>query len=599
MTAPTNFPEGSLTLEQWQHVHAIQSGLNAAQANWLSGYFAGLGAGLSGGQAAALPSAPQASAGRTLTILYGTETGNSTALAKALAADAQAKGLQAELFDMANYKTRRLKDEQDLLVIVSTYGEGDPPQPSVGFFEFLEGARAPKLDGVRFSVLALGDSTYEYYCEAGKRVDKRLAELGAERIADRVDCDIDYDEPAAAWSTALLDKLASDVPAVAKAAAFAAPATASAYDKKNPFSATIIENQTIVGRHSTKETRHVEIDLSGSGITYQPGDAIGIECSNDPAVVASVLDAAGLSADAPVTVKGASTTLGEALASKYEITVSTPRLLEHWGKLTGAAELNALSQEDRRAERTAFLYNHHLVDVLRQFPLKGIDPETFLQGLRPLQPRLYSIASSMASVPGEAHITVSPVRYDLHGERRHGVASCLLADRMEVGSTLPVYIQSNEHFRLPGDDVPVIMVGAGTGIAPYRAFMQEREAREARGQNWIFFGDRNFRSDFLYQTEWQQLMDDGVLTRMDVAFSRDHGGKIYVQDRMRERAAELFAWLESGAHFYVCGDANNMAPDVHEALISVVENEGGLSREGAETYVRNLQTDHRYQRDVY
>lgn len=605
MSAPEMFPQGALTLEQWQQVHALASTLTAEQARWISGYFAGLDAGLlRGGAPAGAIAAPAQAQGRTLTILYGTETGNSTALAKDLAAAAQAKGLSPELFDMSNYKPRRLKDEQDVLVIVSTYGEGDPPQPAVGFFEFLEGNRAPKLEGVRFSVLALGDSTYEYYCEAGKRVDKRFEELGAKRLHDRVDCDIDYEDPAAGWSTAVLDMLAAEAvtatpSAPSIASAFAVPAAASAYDKRNPFPATVLENMAIVSRHSTKETRHIELDIADSGLVYEPGDALGIAVSNDPALVARVLDAAGLSADAPLAIKNETTTLGEALEKRFEVTAATPRLIEHWAKLTGAADLRELMEEERKSERTVFLNGHHLIDVLRKFPLKGIDPETFVAGLRPLQPRLYSIASSLASAPDEVHMTLAPVRYDLHGEPRAGVASSLLADRTEPGATLPVYIQSNPHFRLPGDDVPIIMVGPGTGVAPFRAFMQEREARGAGGKSWLFFGERNFRSDFLYQIEWQDYLKDGVLTRMDVAFSRDSGGKVYVQDRMRERAADIFAWLEEGAHFYVCGDANAMAPDVHEALIAIIEEQGGIGREGAEAYVRNLQSDHRYQRDVY
>jgi sulfite reductase (NADPH) flavoprotein alpha-component len=607
MTARQFFPEGALTLEQWQLIEQLGRTLTPAQARWISGYFAGLDAGLMRAGLAGDPAAPGAetSAGtqsRTLTILYGTETGNCRELAKGLAASAAERGLSPEVSDMANYKTRRLKDEQDLLIIVSTYGEGDPPQPSVGFFEFVEGKRAPKLEGVRFAVLALGDSTYDLYCEAGKRIDRRFEELGAERLQPRVDCDIDYDDPAADWGRAVLDKIAAEAAAKATAVPVGrSPAfpAAKAYDKRNSFPATVLENLTIVGRGSSKETRHIEIDISGSGISYEPGDALGLAAENDSAIVDAVLDATGLSGDAPVTLKGEGTSLREALARKFEITLATPRLLDHWAKLSDAAELKQYQGEDRAAERAVFLHGHHVIDIIRQFRLDGLDPETFLAGLRPLQPRLYSIASSLAAAPDEVHITVSPVRYDLHGEPRGGVASTQLADRVEAGATLPVYVQHNPHFRLPGDDVPIIMVGPGTGIAPFRSFMQEREARGAEGRSWLFFGERNFRSDFLYQTEWQEYLKDGVLTRMDVAFSRDRGGRVYVQDRMRERAADLFAWLEEGAHFYICGDATNMARDVHEALIEIVMSEGRVHRESAEDYVRNLQADNRYQRDVY
>lgn len=596
--------DGALTVEQWRHVEELSRSLKPAQARWISGYFAGLDAGIVRGTVADTPLAPvavqSAPAGRTLTILYGTETGNARDVAKALGVAARAQGLSPELSDMANYKPRRLKDEQDLLIVVSTYGEGDPPQPAVGFFEYIEGDRAPKLDGLRFAVLSLGDSTYEFYCEAGKRLDKRLEELGAKRLSDRVDCDIDYEEPAEDWKTAVVELLSADKPVgVVQAPATSVFPTAPVHDKRNPFAATVLENIVIVGRNSTKETRHIELDIGGSGLVYEPGDALGIAASNDVGVVAELIDAAGLVSDAPVTVKGETVPLEAALGDRYEVAQASPRFIEHWAKLSGATELEALLGEDRAAERIAFLREHHVVDIIRRFPIGGVEADALLAGLRPLQPRLYSIASSLEFAPDEVHLTLAPVRYELHGRGRNGVASAHLADRGEMGSTLPVYVQSNPHFRLPADDVPIIMIGAGTGVAPYRAFLQEREAKGAGGRSWLLFGERNFRSDFLYQTEWQEHLKSGVLTRLDVAFSRDRGEKVYVQHRMKERAADLFGWLEKGAHLYVCGDAAAMAPDVDEALTGIIESEGGLGREAAEDYVRKLQAEHRYQRDVY
>jgi sulfite reductase (NADPH) flavoprotein alpha-component len=601
MTVRQIFSEGALSVEQWGHLEALAASLTPAQARWISGYFAGLDAGLVRSGAPEAPAAAPAPHGRTLTILYGTETGNSRDLGKALAAAAAERGLSPTVSDMSDYKVRQLKDAEDVLLIVSTYGEGDPPQPSVAFFEFLEGPRAPRLEGVRFSVLALGDSTYEKYCEAGKRIDRRFEELGATRLHDRVDCDIDYEEPAAAWASAVVDRLAaaaaSAVPAQAAVPAFAA---ATAHDKRNPFQATVLENVPIVGRQSSKETRHLELDISGSGLVYEPGDALGIAARNDEAVVAQVLEAAGLSGDAQVLVKGEVLPLSEALASRYEVAIASPRFIDQWAKLSGAAELEALRGEEAQAERMLFLRGHHVLDILRRFPVGGIDPESLLAGLRPLQPRLYSIASSLAAVPDEAHLTVAPVRYELHGDGRSGVASSQIADRVRQGDTLPVYVQHNPHFALPKDDAPIVMVGAGTGVAPYRGFLQEREATGAGGgKSWLFFGERNFRSDFLYQTEWQGWLKDGTLSRMDVAFSRDAGAKVYVQHRMMEQAKDLWAWLEDGAHFYVCGDEKSMARDVHETLIAIVAQEGRVDRDTAEDYVRNLAANHRYQRDVY
>lgn len=601
MTARALFPADTLSHEQRRQVEALSGSVTPEQARWISGYFAGLEAGIArlAGDGA-LP-AGAAAAIRTLTVLHGGETGNSAGLARALAAAAADQGLVAQVEDLARYKPRRLKEEQDLLVIVSTHGEGDPPQPALDFFEYVEGPKAPKLPDLRYSVLALGDSSYEHYCEAGRRLDRRFEALGASRLAPRTDCDVDYDETAAQWSAEALALLATQAGAGCEVPAPADPAfpAATAHDKRNPFEARIIESIPIVGRDSSKETRHIELDLAGSGLVYEPGDALGIVARNDPDLASALIEAAGLSGDAPLAVKGDVTTLAEALESHFEIALTPPRFLDHWAGLTGASPLQRLSGEEGKAERLAFLRAHHIIDIVRQFPLTGLDAETFVAGLRPLQPRLYSISSSLSAMPDEAHITLAPVRYELHGEARHGVASAHLADRGAVGDSLPVYIQPNEQFRLPGDDKAIIMIGAGTGIAPYRAFLQEREARGASGRSWLFFGERNFRSDFLYQTEWQAWLKDGVLGRLDVAFSRDRGGRTYVQHRMVERSADLYAWLEEGAHLYLCGDAARMAPDVHETLISIVAEEGGLEREGAEDYVRDLQRSHRYQRDVY
>jgi len=617
---PSKFPgPGLFSAQQWEQIDALAASLSPRQALWLSGYFAGVES-ARGSTEALQFDAPKASVAppealapaaaapaRTLTILFGTETGNSAALARTAAADAKALGLQAVVADMGDYKPRRLKEEQDLLIIASTYGEGDPPQPAVGFFEFLEGRKAPSLSGVRFAVLALGDSTYEKFCEAGKRLDRRFEELGATRLLPRVDCDVDYDDPAAAWIADALARLALDrtkpedraaAQTVAAAPAAAAPETA-AFDKRNPFHARIIDNIVLTGRGSSKETRHIEISLEGSGLSFNPGDALGVSPRNDPALVNRILESLGLDRATPLALKGEQIPLGQALEDKFEITAATPRFLEHWAELSGAEALKGLIGEERAEKRVAYLREHHIIDFIRLFPVPGLSADAFVAGLRPLQPRLYSIASSLAVNPDEAHLTVSTVRYELHGETRAGVASGHFADRGAPGGVLPVFVQSNPHFRLPADDTPIIMIGAGTGVAPYRSFMQEREARGAPGRSWLFFGERNFRSDFLYQTEWQAYLKDKVLSRMDVAFSRDRTNKAYVQHRLIEQGREIFAWLEEGAHVYLCGDAAKLAPDAHAALISVVETHGARSHEAADEYVRDLQNGHRYQRDVY
>lgn len=608
------FPGSALTTDQWTQVNQLATSLSHEQAIWISGYFAGLSHRARAGAAAteivelAPPSqvgADGAAATRLLTVLFASETGNSKTLAKALVEKVAAQGIQARLADMAEYKTRGLKDEQDLLVITSTHGEGDAPQTAVGFFEFLESRKAPKLPQLRYAVLALGDSTYEKYCEAGKRVDRRLEELGAQRLADRVDCDVDYEDAADAWIASVVTKLApaAQAPASAPGASAAtmrsgAPSPAT-FDKKNPFQAAVIDNIVLTGRGSTKETRHIELSLADSGLTYQPGDALGVVPRNDPALVEAILEKLSLSADAPVTVKQGTISLGEALSGTFEITALTPRFLDLWSELTGSDELQALRAPDQKEARAAFQHNYHILDVIGRFPAPGIDAARLVAGLRPLQPRLYSIASSLAAAPDEAHLTVSTVRYTLHDLPRTGVASGYLAARTEADATVPVYIQSNDHFHLPDDDVPILMIGAGTGVAPYRAFMQEREASGASGRSWLFFGERNFRSDFLYQVEWQELLKNGVLSRLDLAFSRDAAPKTYVQDRLRRQGRDVYAWLEEGAYVYVCGDSAHMAPDVHAALTEIVAEHGGLDREEAGAYLSALQRDRRYRLDVY
>lgn len=596
--ATSETPGPALTPAQWRLVEDLAGALGPHQMLWLSGYLAGLA---ENRQQVDVREDPQATSARKLRILYGTETGNAAEVARTVQAALSERGLTSDLSDMADYKVRQLSQEEDLLIVVSTYGEGDPPQPAIGFFEYLEGRKAPKLTGARFAILALGDSTYEFFCEAGKRLDQRLEDLGAQRLSLRVDCDVDYDEAAQAWTDAITQLLRAEARSVPT---FAAPASsvevvATRYDKRNPFSATMLDNIAIVGRGSTKETRHVEFSLEGSGLTYEPGDALGITASNDPVVVSRLIDTLALQPSTEFKFKEQTLNLGDALTNRFEITTATPRFLQYWALLSEAEALKQLLQEDRAGERSAFLHTHHIIDILRRFPVADVMPQGFVSALRPLQPRLYSLASSLAAVPDEAHLTVAPVRYKLHGEQRSGVASGLLADHAEPESVFPVYIQSNPHFRLPVDDVPIIMIGAGTGVAPYRAFMQEREVRGAEGKSWLFFGERNFRTDFLYQSEWQTWLKDGTLERMDVAFSRDGREKNYVQHRMKEKARDIFAWLEEGAHIYVCGDAANLAPDVHSTLIDIVVTEGRIGPDAAQDYVRSLQSDHRYQRDVY
>lgn len=613
-----------LTPGQWEQMDLLASTLSPEQAIWVSGYLAGrshvTAATLGAAPAAANGSAPGAGApltadvpavpgARTVTILYATDTGNSKELAGILGAATEAKGITTRVCDVADYKTRSLKEEQDVLIIAATHGEGEAPPAALAFFEFIEGKRAPKLDGVRFSVLALGDSTYEHYCSAGRILDERFEALGATRLCDRVDCDVDYDDDAAAWTEQVVGLLTPEsAPAANGAVAVGGgpiPGVAtdagapSAYGKRHPFQATVLENIVLTGRGSSKETRHLELSLEDSGLTYEPGDALGVVAQNDPALVDALLEQLSLSGDEPITLKKGETTLRDALSGTLEITAATPRFLNQWAEISGSEELTALTATDQAKARTAFLHDNHVLDITRRFTAPGVSAQQFADGLRPLQPRLYSIASSMNAAPDEVHLTVSTVQYDLHGTRRTGVASGHLASLTGDDARVPVYVQPNDHFHLPDDDTPLIMIGAGTGVAPYRAFMQEREERGASGQSWLFFGERNFRTDFLYQVEWQAQLASGVLSRLDLAFSRDKTPKTYVQNRLRQQGRDVYSWLEDGAAIYVCGDAANMAPDVHRALIDIAGEHGGLDADEAEEYLAGLKRDHRYRLDVY
>jgi sulfite reductase (NADPH) flavoprotein alpha-component len=615
MNAVTQNSGGHPDPEQWRQVQSLAETLGPDQAVWLSGYFAGLGQSLRAFRGAEAVPSPAgmtpaaerrpATGSRTLTILYGTETGNSSELAEQIASRAGEVGLQARTADMASYKSRGLKDEQDLLLVTSTHGEGDPPEPAVDFFEFIQGRKAPKLAGTRYAVLGLGDSTYEFFCGASKTLDARLEELGAERLHARIDCDVDYEEPASDWIEEVLGRLAEKQSEPGSAAPIAPPAASATaqiprHDKRNPFEAEVLDNLVLTGRGSSKETRHIELSLEGSGLSYEPGDALGIVPRNDPRVAEQLLMAAGLDGSAVIATKVGEVPLSQALESRFEICALTPGFIGHWAEIAGADALRGLVAPEKRSELAAFMRENHVIDVVRDYPAEGISATDLTAGLRRLQPRLYSIASSSSAAPDEVHLTVSAVRYQLRDEPRAGVASGLLAERLRDEDRLRVYVQSNPHFRLPeADDTPIIMIGAGTGIAPFRAFLQEREIRGNGGRSWLFFGERNFRTDFLYQTEWQGFLKDEVLTRMDVAFSRDQAEKVYVHHRLRERGRDLFAWLEEGAHVYVCGDANTLAPDVHGALTDIVAEASGLGGERAAEYVRDLQRAGRYQRDVY
>lgn len=600
--SPVTLVQSPLTAEPYAQIARLVDGMDSAGLWWLSGYTAGL-ARAQGGAIAAAPAAVEPAAEHAersrLTLVYGSQTGNAKRIAEALAAKFEAEGLPVRLLRADAYPTRELKDERFLAIVISTQGDGDPPDDARALVEFIEGKRAPQLPQLRFAVLGLGDSSYPQFCVIGQRLDARLEALGAQRWVARADADLDIDPIAAPWSTQVL--------AEAKEALKPRPQLASvtplrphpvAWTRDRPFAAELLANLPITGRGSDKDIRHLELSLADSGLDYEPGDALGVWIENPPALVQAMVEALDLDADAPVTFGVNTLPLREWLGRKREITrLSRPFIATHAAH-AGSDALNRLLAPDQREGLTALMAQSQVVDLLLEHP-GAWTAEALIEALRPLQPRLYSIASSRKAVGDEAHLTVAHIEYR-HGDAlRWGAASHHLASR-EEGASLPVYIERNERFRLPADaSRDVIMIGPGTGVAPFRGFVQERSVVGASGRNWLLFGNPHARSDFLYQIEWQDALKRGELHRLDLAFSRDQAHKVYVQDKLREHGRTLFDWLEGGAHLYVCGDATRMAKDVHAALLDAIATHGGKSAEDANDYLNTLQSQGRYSRDVY
>ncbi|MDC0612359.1 assimilatory sulfite reductase (NADPH) flavoprotein subunit [Vibrio sp.] len=579
------------------------SQLSPSQLAWVSGYFWGVSQSQSAtaGVSQSIQPGGQPQAAGKLTIIYASQTGNAKGVAEALEQEAEALSIPVQLFDASDYKGKDLAKETHVIFVSSTNGEGEAPDNALELHEFLQSKKAPKLPNLKYGVLGLGDSSYEFFCQTGKDFDAFLSKQGATSFIERVDCDVDYEEQAAEWRKEALSRVKESLGETQTATAplFSANATPSAsqYNKQNPFAATLLTSQKITGRDSGKDVRHIEVDLEGSGLTYQPGDALGVWYENDCDLANDVLSAVGLSGAESVEVDGESLSIHSALVSKYEITASNPQLITKLAELSDAKALAELV-ENKDALRE-FSANHQVVDVLKLAETK-LTAEQLVSLLRRLTPRLYSIASSQSEVDQEVHLTVGVVEYEQDGETRLGGASGFLGRQLEEGENVKVFIENNNNFKLPQDtNTPVIMVGPGTGIAPFRSFIQERDNLGAEGKNWLFFGDRTFTQDFLYQVEWQKYLKSGLLTRLDVAFSRDQQEKVYVQHRILENAEQVWAWIQEGAYIYVCGDATRMAKDVNDALITVAEQQGNMSHDKAEEFINDLRKAKRYQRDVY
>jgi sulfite reductase (NADPH) flavoprotein alpha-component len=586
-------------------------GLDAPGLLWLSGYTAGLAAathatwGVASEAAAVTPTAaPPTSAADApwvATIVYGSQTGNGRRIAEALAERLLSRNIRARVLRAGEYATKELTRERRLFIVMSTHGDGDPPDDARPLAEFLLGRRAPKLPSLEFAVLALGDSSYPKYCDVGRRIDERLAELGARRLFERVDCDVDFEAPAESWQARVgewIEQLPPESGPGPRVAVLRPVASGPAWSRERPFLAEVLANQRITVGEDVRDVRHVELSLAGSGLRYEPGDALGVVAENPAETVEAVLAAARLDGTRTVERNGKLRTLTDWLTNGLEITLVTRPLLAKFAERGPHPELAALLQPGKESEFRALITKIQLADLLERYPSEW-DAEALVASLRPLAPRLYSIASSAKEAEEEVHLTAARIDTGGNCSSRPGAATHFLATRAD-GAPVPVYVEANPRFRLPADPArDIVMIGTGSGVAPYRAFVQDRVATGARGRNWLIFGARHFARDFLYQLEWQRALKQGALARIDLAFSRDRGHKVYVQQRILEAGATLHAWLENGATLYVCGDAAHMAPDVHAAVASVLAEHGGLSTESARERLDQLGADGRYLRDVY
>lgn len=574
------------------------------QRAYLNGFLAGLFS-RAPAPAGMVPPAAPAEKLAPLSILFGSQTGNAENLAKRIAKEAGKRGFAATVHELNKYPAAQLASEERLLVVTSTFGDGEPPDNAKAFWEFLAGSGAPKIPHAQFSVCALGDSNYPKFCAFGRELDQRLFALGARRIHPHAECDVDFEEPFAHWLNGALAKMGagiSDASAGCSAAKNDGPKSGSPkYSRANPYPAKLLTNRKLNGMGSEKDTRHLEIALDDPEIRYEIGDALGIFPGNCPELVSEILGALKFSGDEPVPGRaGGEVSMREALSQHYEITKISQAFLKAMAESSRDELLVRLTAPGVNGELTTFLRGREVIDLLLAHPAVKFTPGEFIDLLRKLQPRLYSISSSLKAHPGQVHLTVGVLRYQSLARHRKGVCSTYLADRAEAPAALPIFVQENKNFRPPKDgSTPMIMIGPGTGIAPFRAFLQERRAVGATGKNWLFFGDQRAATDFLYRDELEKMRQEGFLSRLDLAFSRDQAEKVYVQHRMRENARELFAWLEEGAHVYVCGDASRMAKDVEEALHDIVQAASGAGREKAAEYIATVKAENRYQRDVY
>ncbi|HGN1708060.1 TPA: NADPH-dependent assimilatory sulfite reductase flavoprotein subunit [Providencia rettgeri] len=589
-----------VSVEQLTRLQSAVDDFSSHQLAWLSGYLWGMV-----NQNAPVDTLTSASvaAQEIVTIISASQTGNARRLSEQLRERLISEKISVNLVNAGDYKFKQINQEKVLVVVASTQGEGEPAEEAVALHKYLYSKKAPNLSQTSYAVFALGDSSYEKFCQAGKDFDSQLALLGAIPLIERIDADVEYQAIADEWVENLTQVLKARVPAQTDSQLLATQTGSvneihsSPYSKTAPLTASLLSNQKITGRDSQKDVRHIEIDIEGSGLRYQPGDSLGIWFDNDPALVDELIALLWLQGNEEVFIGSQRHSLRDALIYQLELTQNTHVIVEKYAQLSKDDALLSLISDKQAILQYA--QTTPIVDMVRQAASQPSAQE-FVDLLRPLTPRLYSISSSQSEVEDEVHATVGVVRYDIDGRARTGGASGFLADRLNEGDELRIFIEHNDNFRLPNDpNTPVIMIGPGTGIAPFRAFLQQRDNDGAAGKNWLFFGNPHFVDDFLYQVEWQRYVKDGLLTHISLAWSRDQQEKVYVQDKLREQGKEVWQWLQEGAHIYVCGDANRMAKDVELALLEIIGQYGNMDSEEADEFLSELRVMRRYQRDVY
>lgn len=582
--------------EKKEIINKLFQDIQPDQLQWLQGFIQGY----INGQKTHKHFGTKATGATEATVLFGSHTGNSKKIANKLKDAGKSQNLNIKVEDMSNYSVRKLKDEKNLLIVVSTHGEGDPPVSAEDFYHYIFSKKAPNLKDTNYSVLALGDKSYVHYCKTGADIDNQLARLGGNRLLDRIECDVDYHTNANNWINKVIEKLKSAAPqsdVQVSALPTGIETDVEIATRENPVEAEVVEHINLNGRGSSKTTIHAELLFENDGIVYKPGDSLGIWPKNDKALADLIIQKMNFKEEEVYTYDNKDLPLQEILYNEVELAPLTRGNIEKYLELNKNEELKDILNDTSKLAN--YLYGRDILDLLLDYPA-NISASEFLAVVRKLQPRLYSLASSALYAPGEAHITVAEVVYTTSRRLRRGTCSSYISQQLLPDNKLKAFIDTNDFFRLPEHpDSDIIMVGPGTGVAPFRAFLQEREVNEARGKNWLFFGDRNFTTDFLYQAEWQKWLKTDHLHNLDVAFSRDQKEKLYVQHKMLQKSKQLYDWLENGAHFYVCGDKNRMAPDVEGALHQIISSEGGLSEDKTKEYIKTLKKQKRYLEDVY